>query len=118
MPDPEQTPAPVVVTPIPAEQSRTLRLTRWLSWLSPVVAFVPDLIGVFLQMWMTNDAFADAVTNAVPMRYRIIMATVIFALAQRYGQLRRDTAAPIAGTNLAESLPQATSSTHTASTQR
>jgi hypothetical protein len=92
----------VIVTPIPAASSRTLRLTKWLSWLSPVVAFIPDLVGIFLQMWMTNDAFADALMNAVPVQYKVFVATLIFSIAQIYGQLRRDTTAPIAGTKAAK----------------
>lgn len=112
-------PAPVVVMPVPPEQSRTLRLTKWLSWwCAPLLAFLPDMVGMLLHLWMTDDAFADAVMGIVPREYRVAMATIIWVIARRYGQLRRDTAAPIAGTPLAESLPVATTPAHDAPAKR
>lgn len=114
----QPTSAPVVVTPIPAQESRTLRLTRAITWLTPLVAMLPDLIGVLVNLWMTSPDLANALSEFIPLKYRALFTLLIVGLAQSYGHLRRGTVAPISGTVAAESLPQATTSTQDASTKR
>lgn len=95
-PEPE---APkVVVTPIPPVQSRTLRLTRRLTWLTPIIGFLPDALALIVNLWATDPAFAAAISGLIPVQYRAIIVVIVMALAQKYGQLRRVTTAPIAGT--------------------
>ena len=72
-PDIADAPAPVVVTPIPAEESRTLRLTKMLTWAAPIVGFMPDAIGFLLNLWATDPTFANAVTDFIPVQYRAII---------------------------------------------
>ena len=88
---------PVVVTPIPATESRTLRLTKVLTWAAPIIGFTPDVIGFLLNLWATDPTFANAVTDFIPVQYRAIIVAIIIGIVQRYGYLRRDTAQPIIG---------------------
>lgn len=87
----------IAVTPIPATESRTLKLSKILTWAAPIVGFLPDAIGFLLNLWMTDPSFASAITNAIPVQYRVIAVAIIIGIAQRFKQLRHDTSQPIIG---------------------
>jgi hypothetical protein len=96
---PEQ---PVVVTPIQPEHSRTLR-TAWLMqvW-TFILGIAPDLVEMFLYLTVNDPKFAETVSEWFPRPLRYAAMAAIMGYAQRNKQLRRITAAPIAGTPLAE----------------
>lgn len=101
----EPTAAPVVVTPIAPEQSRTLRLT-WLTtvW-TTIIGFLPDLIELLFYLLTTDRQFAAAVESLFPRTIRYFAMSIIIGQAQRHRILRNQTVAPIIGTPAAESLP-------------
>jgi hypothetical protein len=117
MDTPRQTPAAVVVTPIPAAQSRTLRLTTVLTWLSYVVAVLPSALAFILQL-LGDPEIAAMVSDMIPARYRVPFGVIMFIVAQRYGQLRKGTVAPIAGTDAAAQAQQLISPAHVAPEQK
>lgn len=101
MDTPKESPAPVVVTPIHPEQSRTLKLTNILTWLSSIVALLPSVLAFFVEL-MGDPEIAAAISGFIPAKYRVPFGLIMIAIAQRYGHLRKVTEAPIAGTPTAE----------------
>lgn len=99
-------PAPVVVTPIHPEQSRTLRLAWRTTVWTTIVGIAPDFIEAFLYYVMNDPAFADTVAGWFPRPLRYVAMTVLIGYAQKQIQLRKATAAPIAGTSVAENAQQ------------
>lgn len=99
MPDPAPPikPTTLTVTPIPASESKTLRFTWWISLCTTVGAVAPSLIALLFDL-LGDPTISEAVSNAIPLKYRATFGALIVILAQRYGQLRKQTNAPIIGT--------------------
>lgn len=95
MPDyklPPLTPAPqpVVVTPIPAKQSRTLWFANIVSTLGAALALLPELASDPLVVAFLDDTMSPGA--------RRTFGLVMFAIGFYLRHLRKDTNAPIIGT--------------------
>lgn len=106
---PEPTVSPVIVTPIPASASRTLRLARLTTVWTAIVGFLPDLIELLLNLLVADPRFAAAVADWFPRPLRYTAMAVLIGYAQKQRQLRNNTVAPIAGTAAEMSTPLANS---------
>lgn len=96
--------APVVVQPIQAHQSRTLRTAFWAT-IGAVVAALPDVIATIASL-MSYPEIAEVVYRYVPVQARAVIGIVYIVLMQSFARLRKVTVAPIAGTESArEMLP-------------
>lgn len=106
--------APVVVTPIPAAQSRTLQLTTLLTWLSSIVALLPTVVAFVVEL-MGEPEIATVISDMIPAEYRVPFGVIMLVIARRFGHLRKVTSAPIAGTETAANALPLISPSHTAS---
>lgn len=92
-------------TPKPARESRTLRFNAIVSWLAAAFAALPSLLSWLIGL-MGDPVIAAAVADAIPARYRGIIALVVLIVAQRNRSLRMQTSTPIAEAWLAAEPPQ------------
>lgn len=90
MDTPNETPAPVVVTPIPAKDSRTILTGNILAWLGSVVALLPELL--------TDPVVAAFVNDFMSPWARRLVGVLVVAIGLWMKFLRNRTAAPIEGT--------------------
>lgn len=81
--------------PIPASASRTLRFNRLATIWAGVIAFAPTVVSFVFEL-LGDPTIAAAVADAIPGKYRALLAVVIAFLAQRNRTLRYQTVAPIA----------------------
>lgn len=86
-------PRPVVVTPIPARQSRTLWLANAVSVLGGALALLPELASDPLVVAFLDDTMSPGA--------RRTFGLAMFVIGFYLRHLRKDTNAPIIGTPLA-----------------
>lgn len=91
-------PTTLTVTPIPASESRTLRLTKLTAIWSVVVAVAPDILQVLGYLILNDPTFSETIARWFPPQIRYPVMAIILALAGKHYQLRKDTNAPIIGT--------------------
>ena len=89
---------PVVVTPIKPSESRTLRTVSYAT-IAGIVAALPDIIATIAQL-MAYPEISVYVYQYVPVPLRAALGIAWVVLTQRFGWLRKDTAAPIIGTRV------------------
>ena len=94
MDTPTATPTPVIVTPIPAKESRTLTLANIVASIGAALALLPELVSDPLVVAFLNDTMSPSA--------RRIFGVVMFAVGFYLRHLRKDTSAPIIGTPAAE----------------
>jgi uncharacterized membrane protein len=90
--------------PKPARESRTLRFNAVVSGVVTALAALPTLLSYVLEL-LGDPSIAAAVSDAVPARYRALIAAVVLIVAQRNRALRMQTSAPIAEKWLATDDP-------------
>jgi hypothetical protein len=106
---PSDTNAPVIVTPIPASQSRTIRRAKLMMVGTAIAAVLPDIVQFFLNLTLTDPAFASEISRWLPAPIRYVAMTAIMAYAKNQITLRKSTVAPIAGTPSAAAATLSTS---------
>jgi len=96
-------PAPVVVTPKPLSQSRTIRAASVFAALGAMLAILPQFISdPAVVTWMHSNLSDGA---------RDTIGSIAVAAGLYFAYLRAVTVAPIAGTAAAISLPESTEKT-------
>lgn len=91
-------PTTLTVTPIPASESRTLRLTKLTAIWTVIISVAPDILQVVSYLALNDPQFAEALGRWFPAHIRYPVMAVILGLAGKHYQLRRETNAPIIGT--------------------
>ena len=88
--------APIVVTPIPAEQSRTLRNIKWCAIWTAFLAALPTIVAFVVEL-MGNPETAALISNYVPAPVRVFIMFAIGFYLRGSWKTRMDTAQPIIG---------------------
>jgi hypothetical protein len=98
MDTPKESPAPVVVTPIPARSSRMIWLGDIMAAVGGIVTIIPELAtDPAVIAWMNETMSAGA---------RRTVGIVVLVIGYVIRRLRKATGAPIAGTPVAANAMQ------------
>lgn len=105
---------PVIVTPVPARQSRTLLCSKIAVGVGVIAGLIPELIDLF-----ADPTIIAAMNRFLPEKFREgFIALGLPALGVIFHRLRKVTAGPIAGTPLATELAESADAMHLMSTKR
>lgn len=93
---PAEVPVRVVVTPIPAAESRTLKNIKWGAWVAGIAAVLPTIISIAMEM-AGDPGVAALWANYVPAEARTVIAVLAGIYLRGQWKTRMDTSQPIIG---------------------